>query len=529
MGAAFSDEELERRVEARTAELAAALQKSDARFRALIENSVDVTAIIDADLRVEYISPSVTRVLGYAPDELTGGDPVDFVHPDDADVIGVLFARTNDDSGPIATEEFRARHKDGSWRVMEAVGFNLHHDPSVGGMVVTARDVTARRALEGRVKQSERLEAVGQLAGGIAHDFNNVLLVIRGYASVLRSSLEDEQSLADVDEITSAADRAAELTRQLLAFGRRQVLQPHLLDLGETVAGMQKLLRRTIPANIAFDLHADPGVAPVVADPAQIEEVVVNLVFNARDALADGGTIALTVADAVVTGAEDSISPPLTPGRYVALSVSDDGPGIPADVLPHILEPFFTTKEDGVGTGLGLSTVYGIVAQSGGGLEIATPEAGGVRFTIYLPAAAGAVQNDTWVDNGPRALAGGSETILLVEDETPVRELVRRVLESAGYVVLAAGLPSEAERLLAETPDEIDLLLTDVVMPEMSGYDLAQRVSERRPEMRRLFISGYAPRTPPVDGPLLKKPFAPEQLARAVRAALDDNGRVEIA
>jgi two-component system cell cycle sensor histidine kinase/response regulator CckA len=528
MGASLDEEELERRVGARTAELAAALQKSDARFRALIENSLDITAIIDADMRLEYVSPSVTRVLGYTPEELTGGESVDIVHPDDRAVIGVLFSHTNDDSGPIVTEEFRARHKDGSWRVMDAVGFNLHHDPSVGGMVVTARDVTARRALEERVKQSERLEAIGQLAGGVAHDFNNVLLVIRGYASVLRSSLEDEQHLADVDEIASAADRAAELTRQLLAFGRRQVLQPHLLDLGDTVAGMQKLLRRTIPADIALELSADADVAPVIADPAQIEEVVVNLVFNARDALTEGGTIALEVRDATISGAETGISPPLTPGRYVALSVSDDGPGIPADVLPHILEPFFTTKQDGVGTGLGLSTVYGIVAQSGGGLEISTPEASGVCFTIYLPAETGAVESSAWADSGPGALAGGSETILLVEDETPVRELVRRVLESAGYVVLAAGLPSEAERLLDETSD-IDLLLTDIVMPEMSGYDLAQRVSERRPGMRRLFISGYAPRSQPVDGPLLKKPFAPEQLARAVRAALDDSERVEIA
>jgi two-component system, cell cycle sensor histidine kinase and response regulator CckA len=228
-----------------------------------------------------------------------------------------------------------------------------------------------------------------------------------------------------------------------------------------------------------------------------------------------------------VSGAEEGIAPPLTPGRYVTLSVTDDGPGIAEDVLPHIFEPFFTTKQDGIGTGLGLSTVYGIVAQSGGGMEVSAPESGGARFTIYLPAATGPIEDGAW---GPTvgSLAGGTETILLVEDEAPVRELVRRVLESVGYVVLSAGLPSEAERLLNETA-EVDLLLTDVVMPEMSGYDLAERVSARHPDMRRLFISGYAPRAQRVKGPLLKKPFAPEQLARAVRAALDDNGRVEIA
>jgi two-component system cell cycle sensor histidine kinase/response regulator CckA len=527
MDVSLSDEELERRVEERTAELVAALQKSEARFRALIENSIDVTAILDADMRVQYVSPSVTRILGYLADELTGSASLDFVHPEDAPVLGRLFAREIEDPSLMETDQFRARHKDGGWRVMDAVALNLLQDPAVRGIVVTARDVTARRALEERLKQAERLEAVGQLAGGVAHDFNNVLLVIRGYSSVLRSALTDPQHIADVDEIAKAADRAAELTRQLLAFGRRLVLEPHLMSLGEVVRGMQKLLARTMPVDIRVEIELAEGVAPVVADPAQIEDVILNLAFNARDVLESGGTVTLSVDEATVSGAEEGIAPPLAPGRYVTLSVTDDGPGIAEDVLPHIFEPFFTTKQDGIGTGLGLSTVYGIVAQSGGGMEVATPDSGGARFTIYLPAATGPIEDAAW---GPTAgsLAGGNETILLVEDEAPVRELVRRVLESAGYVVLSAGLPSEAERLLDET-GKIDLLLTDVVMPEMSGYDLAELVSVRRPDVRRLFISGYAPRVQRVKGPLLKKPFAPEQLARAVRAALDDNGRLEIA
>jgi two-component system cell cycle sensor histidine kinase/response regulator CckA len=528
MDVSLSEDELERRVEERTAELVAALQKSEARFRALIENSIDVTAIVDADVRVQYISPSVTRVLGYSVDELTGSAALDLVHPDDAPVMRKLLTRAIDDPGVLETEQFRARHKDGSWRLMDAAGLNLLRDPAVRGMVVTARDVTARRALEERLRQSERLEAIGQLAGGVAHDFNNVLLVIRGYSSVLRGALEDPQHIADVDEIANAADRAADLTRQLLAFGRRQVLEPHMLCLGEVVRGMQKLLRQTMPADITIEVALAEGVAPVVADPAQIELVIVSLAFNARDALSRGGTITLSVDEATVTGMEEGIAPPLTPGRYVTLSVTDNGPGIPEDVLPHIFEPFFTTKVDGIGTGLGLSSVYGILAQSGGGVEVTAPEAGGARITIYLPAATSPIDDVAWTDTGAGSLVGGTETILLVEDEAPVRELVRRVLESAGYVVLSAGLPSEAERLLDETA-EVDLLLTDVVMPEMSGYDLAVRVGERRPDVRRLFISGYAPRVQPVKGPLLKKPFAPEQLARAVRAALDDNGRVEIA
>ncbi len=490
MGVLRSEDELERRVEERTAELVTALEGSEARFRALIENSLDLTGILDADMRMLYVSPSVTRILGYAVDELVGLTSLEFIHPDDRSALVELFARPVDDPGVLDTRQFRARHKDGSWRVMEAVGLNLLDDPAVRGMVVTARDITARRGLEERLRQSERLEAIGQLAGGIAHDFNNVLLVIRGYSSVLRATLSDPQQIADIDEIANAADRAAELTRQLLAFGRRQVLEPHMLNLDDVVRSMQKLLRRTMPVDIEIDIELAEGVTPVVADPAQLEAVIVNLTFNARDALQDGGgAITLTVDEAIVSGAEAGIAPPLTPGLYVRLAVADDGPGISEDVLPHIFEPFFTTKEAGLGTGLGLSSVYGIVAQSGGGVE---------------------------------------ETILLVEDEAPVRELVRRVLQSAGYVVLAAGLPSEAERLLEEAA-HVDLLLTDVVMPEMSGYVLALRVTELRPNVRRLFISGYAPRVQLVKGPLLKKPFAPDELARAVRAALDDDGRLEIA
>ena len=528
MGIPLSEVELERRVEERTAELVAALRDSEARFRALIENSIDVTGILDADLRMQYISPSVTRILGYSVDEFVGSTSLEFIHPDDGAILEELFTRTIDDQR-VVTQQFRARHKDGSWRLMEAVGLNLLDDPAVRGMVVTARDVTARRGLEERLRQSERLEAIGQLTGGVAHDFNNVLLVIRGYSSVLRTTLSDPQQIADVDEIANAADRAAQLTRQLLAFGRRQVLEPHMLNLDDVVLGMQKLLRRTMPADIEIDVELTDGVTPVVADPAQLEAVIVNLTFNARDALSDGGgAITLSVDEATVNGAEVGIAPPLAPGRYVRLSVADDGPGIPDDVLPHIFEPFFTTKEAGLGTGLGLSSVYGIVAQSGGGVEVGTSHAGGAQFTIYLPAATGSVDDGELSGPAAAPLAAGTETILLVEDEAPVRELVRRVLENAGYVVLAAGLPSEAERLLEETA-HIDLLLTDVVMPEMSGYDLATRVTELRPNVRRLFISGYAPRVQLVKGPLLKKPFAPEELARAVRSALDDNGRVEIA
>jgi two-component system, cell cycle sensor histidine kinase and response regulator CckA len=533
----LTQSELERLVAERTRELVAAneateraLRESEARFRALIENSLDITAIVDADSVVRYVSPSVTRILGYDAGELVGKTSLDFVHPDDLDALAAIFAAATTDPGVMQTDEFRARHEDGSWRLMEAVGLNLLHDPAVRGMVVTARDVTSRRALESRLVQAERLEAIGQLAGGVAHDFNNVLLVIRGYSSVLRSTLTDPQHVSDVDEIAKAADRAADLTRQLLAFGRRQVLQPRMLSLVEVVRGLESLLRRSLREDIEFDLDLPPAIPPVTADPAQMEQVLLNLVVNARDAISGPGVVRVAIEEAVLAGADDRISPPLAPGRYVALSVVDTGTGIDPTVLPHIYEPFFTTKEDGVGTGLGLSTVYGIVAQSGGGIEARPLLGGGTAFLVYLPEATGAMDETTWADGAQPSLPMGHETVLLVEDEEPVRELVRRVLEGSGYVVLAASRPSEAEQLLDEN-DEIDLMLSDVVMPEMSGYDLARRVRERRPDIRMLFMSGYAHRvsgSEAFEGELLKKPFAPEQLARAVRNALDGD-HLEIA
>jgi two-component system, cell cycle sensor histidine kinase and response regulator CckA len=512
MSAALREEEIERLVAERT----------EVRFRALIENSLDIVAILDAETGVKYVSPSVERILGYTVDELVGRMSLDFVHPDDAGVLAEIFERALLEPAVMETGEFRALHKDGTWRLLESVGTNMLDDPAVRGMVVTSRDVTARRALESRLVQAERLEAIGQLAGGVAHDFNNVLLVIRGYSSVLRATLEDDQQLADIDEIAKAADRAAELTRQLLAFGRRQVLQRRLVSLVDVVRGLESLLRRSLREDIAFELDLPDALPPVLTDPAQMEQVLLNLTVNARDAIEGTGTVHVAIEEAQLTGGETGIAPPLVPGRYLALSVTDSGSGIEEAVLPHIFEPFFTTKEDGVGTGLGLSTVYGIVVQSGGGIEVKRPAPGGTSFVAYLPVAAGAADDDAEAAVAASAHAAGSETILVVEDEQPVRELVRRVLEDAGYDVLTAALPSEAEELLDATAD-VALLLTDVVMPEMSGYELAQRVGERRPEIRTLFMSGYSHSVGGADRAqtLLKKPFAPEQLMHAVRDTLD--------
>jgi two-component system, cell cycle sensor histidine kinase and response regulator CckA len=502
-------------------ELVSAYTASEARFRALFENAADVTIIVSDDGRIKDVSKSVSRLLGYERASLVGRDAFEFLHPEDEDRVRELLARAF--AGDITQgDPFRVRNAACGWRLIEPVALNLLADPAVEGVVVTLRDVTGRHDLELRLRQAERLEAVGQLAGGIAHDFNNVLLVIRGYSSILKSSLADSPLAADVDEIASAADRAGELTRQLLAFARRQVLQPALLDLRDVVRGIEKLLRRSIREDITMSINLDQDVPPVLADAGKIEQVLVNLVVNARDAMPNGGEVAISIEPAILEpGAR--VSPSVSGGAYVAISVVDTGEGISADDLPYIFEPFFTTKEDGVGTGLGLSTVYGIVAQSGGGIEVAAPPSGGTRMTIYLPAAAGAVDEPD-EEPAPVRLPVGHETILLVEDEDPVRELVCRVLEDAGYEVLPAARPGDAQRIVSET--SIDLLLTDVVMPEMSGYDLALRVRLSQPDARTLFMSGYAHRALAEaeeipGGELLRKPFSPDDLKRAVRAVLD--------
>jgi two-component system cell cycle sensor histidine kinase/response regulator CckA len=530
MATSLEEDELERRVAERTADLQAAnrateqaLRESEARFRALIENSFDITAITDGEGVLRYVSPSVERILGYEPHELEGSTFVGFVHPDDVPDLAESFERATSRPGQMQLRESRARHKDGTWRLMDSLCLNQLDNPSVRGMVFNVRDVTSRRALETRLHQSERLDAIGQLAGGVAHDFNNILLVVRGYSSVLRSSLEDAQHIADVDEIVAAADRAAELTRHLLAFGRRQVLQPRLVSIVETVRGLETLLRHSITESVELTLDLAGDLPAVVADPAQIEQVILNLVVNARDAMDARGVVELSVGLAELTGAEVGISPPLAHGSYVVLAVADTGSGISDEVLPHVFEPFFTTKGDGVGTGLGLSTVYGIVVQTGGGIDVRSPAGQGTTFTVYLPVAQGAYEDESSVGEAHAAVPSGTETILLVEDEAAVRELVRRVLEDAGYRVLLAEKPSQAERLLGEE-ESIDLMLTDVVMPEMSGYELATRTLERRPEIRMMFMSGYshpAAGSQAVRGELLQKPFTTDELTRTIRKTLD--------
>ena len=368
------------------------LHDSEARFRAMVENSYDAITLVGDDGRILFDSRSVTRVLGYSPEERVGRSVGRDVHPDDLDRVREKFVYSLAHPDEVLHVEYRFRHKDGSWRHAEAIGVNRLADPAIRAVIVNHRDITERRVMEGALKRSElqlrqaqKMEAVGRLAGGVAHDFNNVLTAIFGYADLLLDQFAiDDPRRADVVEIRLSADRAAALTRQLLAFSRKQVVQPRTLDLNQTVKSVEKLLGRLVSDDVEVELELAPQLGEVLADPGSIEQVLMNLAANARDAMPDGGRLRVVTRNERVERDLDD-RPGLAAGDYVVLAVSDTGAGISTEVREHIFEPFFTTKEPGKGTGLGLATVYGVVKQSGGTIYVETEEGQGTTFVIYLP------------------------------------------------------------------------------------------------------------------------------------------------
>jgi two-component system cell cycle sensor histidine kinase/response regulator CckA len=372
--------------------------------------------------------------------------------------------------------------------------------------------------------QAQKMEAVGRLAGGVAHDFNNLLTVIQGYGELLQASLEgDAEKRESVVEIVKAAERASALTRQLLAFSRKQVLEPKIVHLGEIVRETGRMLERLIGEDIALSLALPEDLATVKADPGQIEQVVLNLAVNARDAMPSGGQLTVSVGSLTMATPLDGFPDQLPAGRWVLMTVEDTGSGMDAETLSHAFEPFFTTKERGKGTGLGLSTVYGIVRQSGGRVQVSSVPGRGTSFQIYLP------RSDEKTTSGPRPSAGsslGTETVLVVEDEAAVRNLVKAVLERKGYVVLVAEDGAAALDLVDKHTGVIHVLLTDVVMPGMNGRDLAVRVRERRPAIKVVFMSGYTADVPTelvTEGgaAFLSKPFNERALTMKLREVLD--------
>jgi len=510
-------------------------QEAETKYRTLIEQVAAISYIAELGMEGQwlYVSPQVETMFGFTADEwlAESRDWVKHIHPEDRKVVEV--AEEASKRGERFQAEYRIVRKDGRiiWVSDTAAvvpGSDSH--PLMEGIIV---DITDKKQLEGQLQQSRRMEAVGRLAGGIAHDFNNLLTIIKGYTELALMRAKGLPELrSDIERIEDASERAAGLVRQLLAFSRRQVMQPKVLDLNSIVVGLDKLLRRLMDEDIEMVTVANQTVGAIKADPGQIEQVIMNLVVNARDAMPDGGRLTVETSNAELDSiyARDHAS--VKPGRYVMLAVSDTGVGMSAETVAHIFEPFYTTKESGRGTGLGLSTVYGIVKQSGGYIWVYSELNHGTTFKVYLPRVEEAVEltQDTKSTPPPIGERSGKETILLVEDEPELRELTRTVLTARGYKVIEAVNAEDAERLANESYSrgaKIHLLLTDVIMPGVSGRELAKRVLARQPSVRVLYMSGYTYNVIAQNGTLergvafLQKPFSPSGLVEKVREVLD--------
>ena len=482
-----------------------------ARFRSLVNSSSDMITVIDSAGQIVFASPSVERSL-VLPERGYQGTPLALlIHPDDRGRAIDFLADVARDRAPAEPVEWRMRAADGTWMEVEAIATGQLDDPDVQGIVLNSRNVTERKRLEAQLRQSQRLESVGQLAGGIAHDFNNFLSVIRGYARFLVEGLGDEDPhRSDAVEIEKAAERAARLTSQLLIFSRNEVVQRRVLDVAEVLTGLTSLLDRTLGENVRLMTDVERPLRRVEADPTQIEQVLVNLAVNARDAMPSGGELRVELANV----AEGPNGAPA-----VRLRVRDTGAGMNQDVVERAFEPFYTTKPKGEGTGLGLATVYGIVTQTGGTIKIDSTPGGGTTIEVLLPATEAPVPEQAEPGDAADGATDG-ETILVVEDEAAVRRLTCRILKREGYTVLEAPDGRHAIDTWDAHPGEIDLLLTDVVMPGMSGKELAERLG-----IEPVFMSGYTDDVMLRHGMeglrLVQKPFDAQTLLGAVRSALD--------
>ena len=508
--------------------------QAEAKFRMLVEQVAAISYIAELGVHGEwlYVSPQVEAMFGFAAQEWLSDSRawIRHVHPEDHSIVE--SAEEASQRGEPFQAEYRVIRKDGRviWVNDTAVvveGSDAH--PVMEGIIV---DITERKQLETQLQQARKMEAIGRLAGGIAHDFNNLLTIIKGYAELaLQRPKITPELQTDVERIEGASERASTLVRQLLAFSRRQVLQPKVIDLNRIVLGLDALLRRLMDQGIHMITLPGNDIGAIKADPGQMEQVIMNLVVNARDAMPKGGRLTVETCNVDLDEAYASEHATVMPGRYVMLSVSDTGLGMSPETVAHIFEPFYTTKEGGRGTGLGLSTVYGIVKQSGGYVWVYSEPGRGSSFKVYLPR----VEQPAEALPAAKAPSGsqtGTETILLVEDQPQVRELASAALTERGYTVLAAGNPEEAERLSAAHQDKIHLLLTDVILPGMSGRELAMRLTPSNPRMRVLYMSGYtfsiiAKGAHGQGGTLeegvafLQKPFTPKALCEKVREVLD--------
>jgi PAS domain S-box-containing protein len=491
-----------------------------------IEQSAEGIMITDAKGTIRYVNPAFSRVSGYSREEALGQNPR-LLKSGKQDEAYYRKLWTTILGGEIWQDEIVNRRGDGGFYIEQMTITPVRNQRGeITHFIAIKAEVTERKRLEQQLRQAQKMEAVGRLAGGVAHDFNNLLTIISGYGGLLLehpSIIEPLRSY--VNEIRNATGRAASLTRQLLAFSRQQVLAPRVLGLNAVVANIEKMLKRLIGEDIDLVTNLEESLWPVKADPGQLEQVLLNLAVNARDAMPDGGVLTISTANVEMDSASAQTHFPLSPGPYVLLAFNDTGIGMDAETQARIFDPFFTTKEKGKGTGLGLAMVYGIVKQSGGYIWVYSEVGKGTTFKIYLPRSEGEVD-----ESGPgRSLVEaqqGTETLLLVEDEEAVRALVRNVLKERGYRVMEASRGEDALELAEQYWGQIDLLVTDVVMPQMSGHELARRLTNLHPQIKVLYISGYADNADWYQGgpssgvAFLQKPFSPEALAHKVREVL---------
>jgi PAS domain S-box-containing protein len=497
------------------------------RLLTAIEQAGETIFVTDPEGTIEYVNPAFETVTGYTRAEALGQTPHLLKSGKHDEVFYRNMWRTVSE-GRTWQGHILNKRKDGTLYTDEATISPVHDATGrIVNYVAVTRDITEHLRLSEHLRQAQKMEAIGRLAGGVAHDFNNLLTVILGLAELATSEVNPEDPLlARIQGIQSAGTRAADLTRQLLAFARKQVVAPKVLDLNAAIAGLEKMLGRLIGEDVAFVWKPGPDLWAVHIDPSQVDQLLANLVVNARDAMADAGTLTVETANAVLDEAYCKAHAGVTPGEYVRLTISDTGCGMDRETLCRIFEPFFTTKGEGAGTGLGLATVYGIVKQAGGYLEAHSEPGLGTSFQIYLPRWEGQATATAGSGEEARPLRG-TETVLMVEDEESILTLGRGILERFGYRVLSARTPGEALLMVEKEGGEIHLLVTDVVMPGMNGRELCERLQAVRPRVRCLFLSGYTADIITQRGVLpegvnfLQKPYTMKGLAAKVRAVLD--------
>lgn len=500
------------------------LRQSEERYRTLVETAPDIIAIIDLQARIVTINSAVRTLLGWEPSEVVGHPFTDFLHPEDVAEAQIIFhkALAGEKLLPV---EHRVRARSGATVIVECVGAPLRREGKVEGYIVLARDLTEARQLKEQIQQAANLEAIGRLAGGVAHDFNNLLTVILGYSELAREEIpENHSARLLLDEISRAGQRASSLTRQLLAFGRKHPWTPQVIHLDAVIDNLESMMRPLLGEDVELHRVRAPDVWPVFIDPTQLEQVLLNLTLNARDAMPTGGLLEVATANCVLSGSEAERLG-LSPGDYVRLSVRDTGCGMDEHTRKHAFEPFFTTKQTGKGTGLGLATVYGIIKQVGGHIEVQSILGQGATFVIHLPRH---TASDPLPQPSPEStkILRGTESILVVEDEASVREFTCSVLRQHGYQVVEAADGPSGLKQCRECVDNIDLVLTDAVMPGLSGRELAEAVEQFRPRMPFLFMSGHTDDTLLHRGiqtnsaAFLQKPFSADELLAKVREVL---------